>query len=859
MLRFSPLTFRQIRAKPFRSALTLLSIALGVALFISIDIVNLSTLKSFESAIESITGKAQLTLMAGEHGFDETILDRVEHSAAVKNAIPLIETQVYYVSSETHQTETLTVLGVDLLKESSVRSYQAENQNVIDDPLIFLNQPDSLILTSDFLKKHSMKVGERIKLATATGTQWFTIRGALKPEGPAKAYGGNLGIMDIDGARVQFGKVGKIDRIDIIPKPGIPIQAVRTQLEKEFSPTLQVESPESQSENMRKLVEGYQGLLSFVGLLALIVGLFLVLNTTNIAIAERRKEFGILRALGATRGSLFRFLGEEAIFLGMIGSGLGVFLGHFLAEQMSGLITRALSTQYLIPVYLNHLKLEPEHWIKGIGLGAGVTLTAAMIAGRNTLKIEAIEAVKGVNQKPSMPGLLYPLLGVLFLALIVIDSKFGLSQEYPYLRSLNPFLLIFGSVLASPILVRALIHALRFMLPFPTVRLSSENLLKNASRTGSNIMTLMVGLMLVIVLSLMNGSIKYSLTSWFDKTLAADLVISSSGKLLTFQVQPLHEDLKARIDALPGVDVSADGIGSSGIRYVKQNYEHKVLAIKAFDPPHPRLQPTQFDITDGNPEQVIHEFFSSSEKLILVSQNFVLKFKKKKGDSILLNTPTGPQTFRIIGVITEFTNPEGVFYLSRKIYKKYWNDNLISGFFVMAKPGVSPIAIRTALDQTLGKQIGLMATLNTELATQARQLVDESFTYTKAIEWSALIVGLFGHFNTLMVSVLERKRELGILRAIGMSQKQLMGMIISEALIQGSLGGLVAVSIGVFVTYFWVIGTLSSLMGWVLKFSLPWDAVTRTLLFGVAVGILAGILPARKVAALEIRDALEHE
>jgi len=852
------LILRQILSKPFRSLLTVFSIALGVALYTSIDVVNFSTLKSFENAIESITGKAQLTLMAGSNGFDESILEKIEKSSAVKNAIPLVETQVFYTSAETNRTETLVVLGVDLLKESSVRAYQTQEQNVIDDPLIFLNQPDSIILTEEFAKRHSFKVNSKIRLSTASGSRLFTLRGLLKPEGPAKAYGGNIGIMDIDGARFQFGKVGKLDRIDIVPNPEIPLKQAREQLEKEFSPALQVESPESQAENMRKLVEGYQGLLSFVGLLALIVGLFLVLNTTNIAIAERRREYGILRAIGATKSSLILLLAEESLILGLIGSVFGVLFGKFVANQMSDLITRALSNQYLIPVYVTQLQLATQHWMKGVGLGTTVTVLAALIAGRNAMKIEAIEAVKSGAPEIKSPGLTLPLVGLSLLAMIVIDSEFGLSQDFPIIRSLNPFFLIFGSVLSSPILVRGLIRLVRFLVPIPTVRLSTDNLLKNAARTGSNIMTLMVGLMLVIVLALLNNSIKYSLTRWFDKTLAADLVISSSGKLLTFQVQPLHEELKEKINALPGVDIE-NGIGSSGLRYVKQNYEGKTLAIKAFDRPHPKLEKTQFEITDGNPETVIPEFFKGPEKNILVSQNFVMKFKKHPGDLITLNTPSGLQEFKVLGVIAEFTNPEGVFYLNRETYKKYWKDDLISGFFVMAKGGVKSEEIRASLDNGIGKELGLMATLNSELITQARQLTDESFTYTKAIEWSALVVALFGLFNTLMVSVLERTRELGILRAIGMTKAQLFGMILSESLIQGSLGGLVAILIGVFVTYFWVIGTLSSLMGWVLRFSLPWDALFRTLFFGVIVGIFAGLLPAKKVSSLEIREAIEHE
>jgi putative ABC transport system permease protein len=858
MPSFFLLAWRQLRAKPFRSFLTLTSIALGVALYTSIDVVNYSTLKSFETAIESISGKAQLTLMAGENGFDESWLERVEHSPVVQNAIPLVETHVFYQDQVSKSTETLMILGVDLLKESSVRAYQTEDQKVIDDPLTFLNQPDSLILTRAFAEKHGYRTGDQIRLSTAAGTKTFTIRGLLNPEGPAKAYGGHLGIMDIDGARMQFGKQGKLDRIDIIPKSGIKSDQVRSSLESAFSPTLTVESPESQSENMKKLVEGYQGLLSFVGLLSLIVGLFLVLNTTNISIAERRREFGILRALGATRSTLFQLLGGEALLMGAVGSVMGVFAGQWVARTMSGLITRALSNQYLIPVYVGRVSLAPEHWIKGMGLGTFVTILAALIAARNTLRIEAIEAVKGVNRKPRMPGFTAPVVGFILLALIVLDSSYGLSQSRPMLRFLNPFFLIFGAVLLSPTLVRGLIHGVRMILPFPSIRFSTDNLIRNAERTGANIMTLMVGLMLVIILSVLNGSIKYSVTSWFDKTLAADLVVSSTGKLLTFQVQPLHEEIKAKLDSVPGVDIT-NGIGASGLRYVKQKFQGKTLAIKAFDRPHPRLVKSQFDITEGDPDEVLDLFFGVAEPLLLVSQNFVMKFGYQKGDSIDLNTPTGMHRFRIIGVVAEFTNPEGVFYLNRETYKKFWKDELISGFFIMAKPGFPPLQLRQEIDKRFGQSLGLMVTMNSELAVQARGLVDESFTYTKAIEWSALLVGLFGLFNTLMVSVLERTREFGVLRTLGMMRNQLFAMILSESVIQGALGGIVAIAIGVFISYFWIMGTLSGLLGWVLKFNLPKGALLGTFAWGLFVGILAGLLPATRVAKLEIRDALERD
>jgi putative ABC transport system permease protein len=857
MRLLSVLTIQQLKTRKLRNLFSLLSIAFGVALYISIDLVNESTLLSFGSSVEAMSGKATWSVLGGPSGFSESLLEKIEAVPGVGSAVPVVEVQAYFVPRNGSPGETLMISGVDLLRESSVRAYQVHDQKVIDDPLGFLNQPDSIILTRKFAELHHFKVGDPITISTSQGPRKFVIRGLLTPEGPARAYGGNLGIMDIDAARLQFGKNGILDRVDILPANGVKTDDVRDQLQRALPKGLSVESPATQAENMRKLVEGYQGLLSFVGVLALIVGLFLVLNAMTIALAERRRELGILRAIGADRSILMRHLLEEGAMIGISGSILGLILGRFVATAMVGMITRAVSNQYLIPVFVDQIHFSTLLALKALVLGTLTTLLATWLAGRHGLEVPPLEAVRVHAPTPTAPGWIGPILGMLLLGFIVLDAKTGLSQEYPIIRFFNPFCLIFGAVLASPFLVRLLILAVRKTIPIPTLKLSSDNLLRNSKRTTSNLMTLMTGLLLVMVLSLLNGSIKFSVLSWFRSTLAADLVVSSSGKLLSFRVQPLEERLANDLNRIPGVDIS-EGIGATGLRYVKQLYGGKTLAIKAFDPPHPRLRNSLIEIkSGGDPDSIRFTFFQSTDPVILVSENFVMHFKKAAGDSIDLQTPTGVHSFRIIGVVSEFTNPEGVIYLNRNTYKKYYGDNLVSGFFLMAKSGTTPIELRNNLDRQFGKDLGLMGTLNSELNQDAERIVDESFTYTKAIEWSALLVGLFGLFNTLFVSVMDRKREFGVLRAIGMKQSQLLTMVLSEAILQGMFGGMVAIGIAIFVCYFWVMGTLSSLMGWVLKFSLPAGAVAKTFAAGLVVGVLAGLPPSLRAARASIRESLD--
>ncbi len=853
----SILTIKRLKTGKSRNGLSLLGIAFGVALYSSIDLVNESTLLSFQSGIESISGRATVSVLGGPAGFPETVLEEIEKTPGVASAVPVIESQAYTTHDSGNKSETLMILGVDLLRESSIRAYRVQETGVIEDPLSFLNQPDSIILTRKYADLHHLKKGDTLKIATTAGPRSFVVRGLLTAEGPAKAYGGNLAIMDIDAARLQFGKTGKLDRVDILPRPETTQAEIESALSLTLPKGLSVESPATQAGNMRRLVEGYQGLLSFVGTLALIVGLFLVLNSMTIALAERRRELGVLRTIGADRGMLMRHLLEEGFIIGLAGSILGIILGRFIAIWMVKFISQALSHQYLIPVFVDELVFTPELAAKALGFGTLTTLLATGLAGRKGLQVSPLEAVRGQIPGPAAPGWISPLAGVLLLGFIVVDAKMGLSHSLPWIRHLNPFCLIFGSVLASPLFVRGLLQGIRRVIPSATLRLSCENLLRNSSRTTSNLMTLMTGLMLVMVLSILNGSIKQSVLSWFRNTLAADLVVSSSGKLLSFQIQPLKESLREDLNRIEGVDVS-EGIGATGLRYIKQKYEGRTLAIKAFDPPHPRLRNSLIEVKEGGaPDEVRAAFFTSKTPVALVSENFVLHFRKRTGDTLSLETPTGLRSFRILGVVAEFTNPEGVIYLNRNTYRELYLDDLVSGFFLMAKPGVSPLDLRSRLDHDLGKAKGLMATMNSELNRDAEAIVDESFMHTRAIEWSALLVGLFGLFNTVFVSVLDRRREFGVLRAIGMDQKGLLRMILGESILQGMLGGVASIAIAVFVCYFWVMGTISSLMGWVLGFSLPAQSVGKTYLFGLLVGILAGILPGLHAARMPIRESLD--
>jgi putative ABC transport system permease protein len=864
---------RHLTRKPIRTLLTTLGIAFGIALFVAIRIINYSVLQSFKNSIESISGKASLTITAGELGFPEDRLDLLSKVPGVRYTAPMIEQRAYLAdqSKASVSAETVVILGIDLLKEQSFRTYKTTDEHVIDDPLTFLNQPDSIIVTHSFAKKHDLKIDSRFELSTSTGKKSFTVRGLLSPEGPAKAYGGSIAIMDIDGARMTFGKENKTDRIDIVTKDGTDTEAVAAAIREKLGPGYEVERPATRSVAMERLVKSFQVMLTFFSTLALLVGLFLVTNSVAMAVAERKKEIGTLRALGATRSSILILFLTESVAMGAIGSFLGSFLGRGLASFMVKLVAASMTNQYMIPVEVSRLHFTPQDIGLAVLLGAITSLGAAFWPSYRATLIQPLEAMRRqeVGEGAQKQGAMRyaPVAGVVFLGLGWLYSVNSGTLIFPQFDRLVQGMGILGAALIGPTMVASFLrllakasslfskkHAVNQIVP----RLARDNLLKNPMRTGSNVMSLMIGLLLVVMLASVNSSFRTTLDRWIERDLKADLLVSSTGRLISFEVQPLQEDLIPLVNTVPGIYPPSQN-GAYGIRFMHLQYEGKRLAIKAFDPPPPHNRYEIFDALDRNTFEAGKELFESPTPTVMISDNFALKYGKKTGEILKVPTPSGIVEARIVGIAKDFASDEGVLYFNRKWIKEYWKDSLISAIGVQVMKGVDPQVVRTAIDLKFGKERNLMVTSASEMRKQLMETVDQSFGFARAIEGAALLVGLLGLLNTLLISVLERTREIGMLRAVGMTQKQLSRMILLEALLQGFFGAIAAIGLGSWISHLWVKYTLVHLMGYIIDFYFPWEGIWLALLSGIGVAAFAGFFPARNAARLEIREALDYE
>jgi putative ABC transport system permease protein len=865
-LRF--LSLRHLTSRPSRYGLTALGVACGVALYVAIALVNRATLDSFRETVDSLSGKAQLSVFGPDTGFSEDLAEELRDVEGVKSAVAMTESRAFFTAAD-GSSRSLVILGIDMLQEAAVRSYRSSGADVIDDPLVFLNNPDSLVVTRGFAHDNHLEIGSKLPLITAFGRQDFVVRGLLEPEGPARAYGGSLALMDIDGARYSFGKQGKADRIDLVARKGADLGALARRLEQKLGPAFRIEPPDAQAESLTKMVESYQALLGFFSLLALLVGVFLVANAVSVSVAERRREIGTLRALGATRATIVLSFLAEALLVGAIGAGLGIALGRGLAGLLVGSIARSMSVQYLTPIAVAGVRLTGAQAAIGLGAGILASLVAALLPALRTTRIHPLEALRppaiGEGKARSRTSRLSRPLGAAMLVALLVSSRLGLAGSLSAFRVLDPIFAVGGALLAGPWLVVALVRLVRRAFlrsgsgsTRTVMRLACDNLLRDPRRTDSNVRSLLVGLMLVVVLATMGASFRSSISGWFARTLQWDLLVSAAGNLLSAQVQPLHERVGRELAAVPGVEPRADGTVTA-MRFVRVPYGGRQVGLKAFDRPASPREFAVFDVKGRPSEEAGRELFDSPEPAAMVSESFALNFGKREGDRLELEAPAGKASFRIIARVTDFASPEGVVYLTRAAYERLWNDPLVTTFGIQVAPGHEVEEVRREIDARFGRSRGFITVSGAEMRAEAERSLDEAFAITWAIEAAALLVALFGLLNTLLISVMERFRELGMLRAIGMSRRQLAGMILAESALVGVLGAIVAAALGAFVSWAWLVGSLSQMIGWVIEFRFPWASALSALAAGAVVALLAGWLPSRRAASLEIREALDHE
>ena len=860
MLRLlGTISWRHVRRHRLRTFLTFFGIVLGVAVVVAIAVVNRSLTSSFQSTIDQIAGKAVLQVSNGESGIAESLFPIIRDTPGVENAAPAVEG---FLPVSRFPGERLYVYGVDLLTDSAVRDYQfANSQFDFDRALDFIARPDSIALTESFARRLKFSLGGAISLGTSRGKQSFTVRALLKEQGAAKVFGGSFALMDLPVAQRAVGKEGKLDIVDITLVPGERIEAVQERLRHRLAGAAEVERPKKRGEQIDQLLTSFRVGLFFVSLIALFVGFFLIYNTVSVSVIQRRQEIGTLRCLGMRRSELLRLIVVEALLLALLGSCVGSLVGWVLARAAMVAVGETVGNLFSL------IDLAPGSFTPGelglaLGCGIAVAVAAALHPALAAIQVSPLENARQAAWKPGFRvkrswanrlGLLCFLVAPIFVFLSPWLSE---PVRRFSLGVVGMLIFLLGLAFFCPALIHYAVRGLwRSALALPGVswveaRLASDSLRRNPTRSGITVATLVISLAAIFTIAAFVNSVRGSLLAWVNQMVTADLIVSSGARTAGPRNVPLTEAPAPGLKSIPGVKII------DPYRLIRSTYQGRPIVIESFSA-RDSAGVRNLPLIGGGGAEALREM--SAGKGGISSESVQSKFGKGAHDTIELPTPTGRVGFKVLGVYVDYSSDSGSVLIDRALYKKYWRDDLVDAFDLWLEPGADQQQVIQTIKHTYGDKYQLFISTHRELKNAVVHIMEQSFVVNYAVEIVAVVVAIFSVINTLLASILDRTREIGVLRAIGATQAQGRRMIVMEAGWMGFLGGVLGLLAGSVMAYRHVVYNTKMLTGWTFQFYYPYGVAVLSLFGAVVLCLAAGYGPAKQAASTPVISAIGYE
>jgi putative ABC transport system permease protein len=849
---FANITWKQWRQHTLRTLLTLFGIALGVAVFFAVRTANVTLINSLTTTIEKIAGKATLQISGGESGFPAGVWETVKETPGVKIAEPAIEVIAHTAFED---GGNLLIVGVDMLGDGQLREYQFDDSSSqIANPLLALTQPDSILISRAFADKHGLKEGDQLPLFTSQGRKDFIVGGVFKPSGLGEVFGGQIAVMDVLNAQFVFGRGENFDRIDVMNEPDVSVEELRRRLRERLPAGLEIERPSSRGQGLESAVKGMNIGMTVTSLLALLVGMFIIFNTFSISVNQRWKEIGVLRAIGVERKNIRRmFLGEAAV-MGLIGSALGIALGFWLSVVVEFVMGSVASQLYGLVSTRQAPLFRWDFAALSFTLGVVASIIAAWAPARAAAQLDPALALHNIEtrQRESVLGPARLVAGAAMVLTGLALIRFAPMRADLYIQFSYAVLIVLGMVALLPKLSELTARALRPLMDRlfgAEGALAVDSMIQAPRRTSATVGALMIGLMSVFATAAYIESEREVFDRWMRRAINADLVVTTTEGARS-RTWHFDEALASKIAALPGVK------RIENVRFTFLPYADDSVALVALELDswfaRMRLEIQGADAATAREQ-------TTKGEGVLVAHNFATRYGLWVGDRVRLQTPTESFDRPIVGVIEDYSSEKGTIFLDRGLYQRYWNDAAIDIINVNLEPGVERVAFKSELQRALkGRQRAFIYTQE-EWRAWILRLLDQFFALMQMQMLIAIGVAALGIVNALIISTAERKRELGVIRAIGGLRGQLRKMILLEAVVIAVIGIVTGAIAGAFNTYFLTRTASVMIGGYTIPFAFPVKIILMALPITLTIALLAAWHPARRAVNLRVVEAIGYE
>ncbi|HEV8540350.1 MAG TPA: FtsX-like permease family protein [Nitrospiraceae bacterium] len=862
---FYLLGMAHLRGRPVRTAITVCGIALGVAVSIAIQTANIDVLRSFQETVLAIAGQATLEVSGGELGLDERVITDLRNHPSVRSATPVIQ-QGARVTAGPHRNELLLVVGVDLLDAADlkgIRLLTIEEEPSLDE----LTAPNAIFIGTGLASDWGLQVGDPLDLLVGTRPYRLTVRGIVESQAGSPSAWERMAVMDIAAAQALFNLVGRLDRIDLVTDPSRPVSELIEELQAGLPPSLIVSRPARRTEQVERMVRAFQLNLTTLSAVGLLVGLLLVYNTVSFVVVNRRREIGILRALGMSRGNVVAFFMAQAAVMGLIGGLAGTGLGILLARGLVSFLSRTVSDLYVpVAAVSGQMTVPAGMWLQGITVGVGISILGALVPSLEASRTAPSRALAPGDYEGAQELRTGPLAwigggGLLAACLLALpDSVKGV----PVFGYLSAFCLLLSLSCLSPLLIRAFsrLFECRWFGALRGIgalgRVAAGQVARAPGRSAVTISALMVGIAIMVGVGTMIFSFRRTVDHWINQTIMADLIVAPSSWL-----QGEESGMLAKRIPLSWAEIVASVPGVAAVdpyRQLRTEVRGRPMVLVARDL-RLHAQRSRYLFISGDAAETLNR--TASAHGIVVSEVLARTLGVGPGETLGLMTPVGEHSFRIEGVFYDYATDGGKVVMDRSIYNQFWGDHTATVLAVYLDPARDAGEIRRHIGARLSEVAehdGTLAIIrNADLKEEILAVFDRTFRVTYALEFIAVLIALLGIVNTLLTSVLERQGEIAILRAVGASRRQIGRLVLWEAAYLGLLGALLGLAGGLLLSVLLIEVINKQSFGWTIQFALPAGLLIQAVGLALAAALLAGYAPARWAAAQPVNDGLRDE
>lgn len=843
------ITLQHLRLNKGRTFLSVIGICLGVSVFVSVQMAIHTAIEAFNATVDHVSGKAQLQVTSSGRGFPEEVYLKVKKVVGIKAATPVIQ---FISKIDEPVGEPLYLLGIDIFSDQPFRDYQFYGSS--EEDLRFLKDPQAIAITEKLAQRHGLKKGDALPVIFGSKKATLNITHLLKMEGPAKSLEGNFGLMDIAAAQEALEKVGLIDRIDLLVDQSISFEEVEKELRKVIPPGTEVRRSDTRSGQIEKMVSAFHLNLTALSLISLVVGMFLIYNAISISVIQRRREIGILRSIGATRSQILSLFLCEAGLIGGLGSLIGIGVGIGLAKVMLYFVSRTITSLYIL-VRTEDLIISPFLLIAGWLLGCLASVFSSIGPAKEASEIAPKEALSlGTLERKVKIRL--NLLSLIGLGLLILSLIFALQKpldQKPVFGFLAALLIVIGISFLIPsltLLLSRLLSPVLHLLFGVEGNLANRYLRDSLARTMITIAALMTALSMLVSISIMILSFRKTVDLWVEQSLNGDVFIFPGSYSLTGYSALLPLEVSKALPSLPGVK-AVDSFRALEVEYRGQPALIASVNGEVF------LDMKVIRFTRGDSKTILNLFASGQS--VLVTESFSLRHQVDAGDRINLNTPQGERNFLISGVFYDYSSDWGMILMERNLFQSLWNDETFHSAGIYLKEGASLDSFKEMIRERFSKPYQLFVVSHRELRNEILKVFDQTFAITYALELIAIFVAILGIINSLNGLVIERQRDIGILRSIGGLRSQIQKTILIEAGLIGFFSLILGLLCGFLLSLLLIYVINKQSFGWTIQFTIP---VMRLIEFWVAVmvaSLIAGFIPARRAARTNPVESLRME